>query len=147
MLLGHNGAGKTSTISMLTGLYPSTDGGAEILGADLSTELEKIRSFMGVCPQHDVLFELLTPEEHLDIFYEFKGGDARHKKDEINRLLTDVGVADKRHSMAYQLSGGNKRKLSVAIALCGGSRFVLLDEPTSGLDLSARRELWNMLRS
>jgi len=55
-------------------------------------------------------------------------------------------VADKSKSMAYQLSGGNKRKLSVAIALCGGSKFVLLDEPTSGLDLSARRELWNMLR-
>ena len=60
--------------------------------------------------------------------------------------MKDVGVADKRKAMAYQLSGGNKRKLSVAIALCGGSKFVLLDEPTSGLDLSARRELWNMLR-
>lgn len=57
-----------------------------------------------------------------------------------------MGVADKRKSMAYSLSGGNKRKLSVAIAVCGGSKFVLLDEPSSGLDLSARREMWNMLR-
>ena len=76
MLLGHNGAGKTSTISMLTGLYPATEGDAEVFGSDLRTELSNIRSLMGVCPQHDVLFELLTPEEHLDIFYEFKGGDS-----------------------------------------------------------------------
>jgi ABC-type multidrug transport system ATPase subunit len=75
VLLGHNGAGKTSTISMLTGLYPSTEGTAEIFGSDLNCDLTEIRSIMGVCPQHDVLFELLTPEEHLDIFYEFKGGD------------------------------------------------------------------------
>ena len=60
--------------------------------------------------------------------------------------MTDVGVADKRDTKSCQLSGGNKRKLSVAIALCAGSKFVLLDEPSSGLDLSARRELWNMLR-
>jgi ATP-binding cassette subfamily A (ABC1) protein 3 len=60
--------------------------------------------------------------------------------------MKDVGVDDKRNALAYQLSGGNKRKLSVAIALCGGSKFVLLDEPTSGMDLSARRQLWNMLK-
>jgi ATP-binding cassette subfamily A (ABC1) protein 3 len=131
---------------MLTGLYPATDGDADIFGSDLRSELSTIRSFMGVCPQHDVLFELLTPEEHLDIFYEFKGGDNAKKHDEIERLLKDVGVADKRTTKSVQLSGGNKRKLSVAIALCGGSKFVLLDEPSSGLDLSARRELWNMLR-
>ena len=100
VLLGHNGAGKTSTISMLTGLYYPTEGNAEIFGADLTEELDEIRSFMGVCPQHDVLFELLTPEEHLDIFYDFKGGDKALKKAEINKLLTDVGVADKRKSMA-----------------------------------------------
>jgi ATP-binding cassette, subfamily A (ABC1), member 3 len=146
VLLGHNGAGKTSTIAMLTGLFPATEGEVEIFGCDLKTQLTTIRSFMGVCPQHDVLFELLTPAEHLDIFYEFKGGDKTKKHDEIERLLEDVGVADKRDTKSCQLSGGNKRKLSVAIALCGGSKFVLLDEPSSGLDLSARRELWNMLR-
>ena len=102
---------------------------------------------MGVCPQHDVLFDLLTPEEHLDIFYEFKGADKTNKKSEIEQLLREIGVADKRSNLAKQLSGGNKRKLSVAIALCGGSKFVLLDEPTSGLDIQARRQLWNMLRA
>jgi len=62
-------------------------------------------------------------------------------------MLIDIGVADKKKNYAYQLSGGNKRKLSVAIALCGNSKFVLLDEPSSGLDIQARRQLWEMLRA
>lgn len=60
--------------------------------------------------------------------------------------MTDVGIIDKRNALASTLSGGNKRKLSVCIALCGNSKFVILDEPTSGMDLSARRQLWNMLK-
>ena len=92
-----------------------------------------------------MLFELLTPEEHLDIFYEFKGADKTNKKKEIEQILEDVGVADKKSELARKLSGGNRRKLSVAIALCGNSKFVLLDEPSSGLDIHARRQLWNML--
>ena len=138
-LLGHNGAGKTSTISMLTGLIGNTEGQASLFGIDMFNNMDDVRKMMGVCPQHDVLFDLLTPEEHLDIFYEFKGADKSNKKKEIEKLLVDIGVADKRKNYAYQLSGGNKRKLSVAIALCGGSKFVLLDEPSSGLDIQARR--------
>ena len=147
VLLGHNGAGKTTTISMLTGLINSSEGSANIFGIDMFSQMGEVRQMMGVCPQHDVLFDLLTPEEHLDIFYEFKGADKTNKKKEIESLLHDIGVADKRNSLASQLSGGNKRKLSVAIALCGNSRFVLLDEPTAGLDIQARRQLWNMLRA
>ncbi len=145
-LLGHNGAGKTTTISMLTGLIGSTSGEASLFGNDMFKQMDLVRKEMGVCPQHDVLFDLLTPEEHLEIFYEFKGADKTNKKEEIKKMLEDIGVADKKDNMAYQLSGGNKRKLSVAIALCGNSKFVLLDEPTSGLDIQARRQLWNMLR-
>lgn len=103
---------------------------------------------MGVCPQYDVLFELLTTEEHISFFYELKGAnpDPEVKKAEIEQLMEDVGVIDKRNALAYTLSGGNKRRLSVAIALCGQSKFVLLDEPTSGMDLTARRQMWNILK-
>ena len=124
---------------MLTGLINKTKGSATVYEKDLFEEADEVREFMGVCPQHDVLFDLLTPEEHLSMFYEFKGADKTNKRAEINKLLEDIGVADKRENLAKTLSGGNKRKLSVAIALCGGSKFVLLDEPTSGLDISARR--------
>mgnify|MGYP000874907180 CR=1 FL=1 len=72
-LLGHNGAGKTTTISMLTGLITSSEGNAKIYDKDLFEEMDDVRKFMGVCPQHDVLFDLLTPREHLEIFCDFKG--------------------------------------------------------------------------
>ena len=126
---------------MLTGLLAATEGEASIFGVDMFKEMNAVRKFMGVCPQHDVLFELLSVEEHLSIFYDLKGGDpnTKVKKAEIENLLVDFGINDKRNALAFTLSGGNKRKLSVAISLCGNSKFVLLDEPTSGMDLEARR--------
>lgn len=102
---------------------------------------------MGICPQHDVLFENLSPKEHLSVFYDFKGGDPALKEKEIADLIRDVGLTVDQDKKAGSLSGGNKRKLSVAIALCGGSKLVLLDEPTAGMDLGARRDLWNMLKN
>ena len=74
-LLGQNGAGKTTTISMLTGLINPTDGGAKVFNHNVFRDMDDVRKIMGVCPQHDVLFELLTCEEHLDLFYELKNGD------------------------------------------------------------------------
>ena len=146
-LLGHNGAGKSTTISMLTGLIPKSSGHGRIFEDDLFKQMDEVRHYLGVCPQHDVLFDLLTPEEHLDIFYDFKGGDPANKSEEMNGLIVDVGVAPDRVKQAGSLSGGNRRKLSVAIALCGNSRLVMLDEPTAGMDLSARRALWDMLKN
>ena len=146
-LLGHNGAGKSTTISMLTGLLSKSTGQGRIFDHDLFNDMDEVRTFMGVCPQHDVLFDLLTPEEHLDIFYDFKGGDPARKEEEIRGLIADVGVAPDKKKQAGSLSGGNRRKLSVAIALCGNSRLVMLDEPTAGMDLSARRGLWDMLKN
>jgi ATP-binding cassette, subfamily A (ABC1), member 3 len=74
-LLGQNGAGKTTTISMLTGLINPSKGRASAYGKDLKEDANEVRKFMGICPQHDTLFELLTPSEHLDLFFELKGGD------------------------------------------------------------------------
>ena len=94
-----------------------------------------------------MLFDLLTPLEHLDIFYDFKCKeqykDPFRKKEEIERLVYGLEIDNR---TAGKLSGGNQRKLSVAIALCGGSKFVVLDEPTAGMDLSARRQMWTLLK-
>ena len=146
-MLGQNGAGKTTTISILTGLFRSSKGEATAFNFNMFTEPERIRNFMGICPQYDVLFEFLTPIEPLNFFYELKGGNPELKEKEIAELITDVGLTIDKDKPAGTLSGGNKRKLSVAIALCGGSKLVLLDEPTAGMDLGARRALWDMLKN
>jgi ATP-binding cassette subfamily A (ABC1) protein 3 len=92
------------------------------------------------------LFDLLTVREHLDIYCDFKGLDSSNKNLRIEKIMKDVDVWKHRDTMAKSLSGGNKRKLSVALALVADSKLVLLDEPTSGMDLTARRRLWGMLK-
>jgi len=148
-LLGHNGAGKTTTISMLTGLIEpdSTDAESSVYGASVNNNMEGVRSKLGVCPQHDVLFASLSVEEHILLFAELKGYSATNANTEMNALTAQFHLSDRKDHLGSQLSGGQKRKLSVAIAVCGGSRFVVLDEPTAGMDPLARRELWDLLSS
>jgi ABC-type multidrug transport system ATPase subunit len=137
-LLGHNGAGKTTTIGMLTGMVPPTSGSAVVAGYDIRNDLPLLRQNVGVCLQHDCLFPQLTVLEHMIFFSKVKGFDATMTKEECEQeLLTaieDVALLEKRHSYSKDLSGGMKRKLSVAIAFCGNSKVVFLDEPTSGME-------------
>ncbi|OXA56781.1 ATP-binding cassette sub-family A member 3 [Folsomia candida] len=146
-LLGHNGAGKTTTISMLTGLFPPTSGTASIAGFDIHRDMDAIRRSLGICPQHNVLFDELTVSEHLEFFCLLKGMEKHLVDPEINRLLAAVGLESKRHEKSRTLSGGMKRKLSVLIALCAGSKICLLDEPTSGMDAGSRRNIWDLIQS
>jgi ATP-binding cassette subfamily A (ABC1) protein 3 len=108
-LLGHNGAGKTTTVSMLTGLIESTEGSAEIFGIDLFDKMDEVREFLGVFPQHNILFDLLTPQEHLEIFCDFKGVESNTKKDEISKMLTEISLQDHKNSIVQNLSEGSKR--------------------------------------
>ncbi|XP_076023384.1 phospholipid-transporting ATPase ABCA1-like isoform X2 [Genypterus blacodes] len=143
--LGHNGAGKTTTMSILTGLFPPTSGTAYILGKDIRTELSTIRKNLGVCPQHNVLFSMLTVEEHIWFYARLKGLSEEIVKAEMEQILNDVGLPHKRTSRTSTLSGGMQRKLSVALAFVGGSKVVILDEPTAGVDPYARRGIWDLL--
>ncbi|CAI8011248.1 ATP-binding cassette sub-family A member 3 [Geodia barretti] len=144
-LLGHNGAGKTTTISILTGLYTPTGGTAVINGYDIRSNMDQIRHSLGICPQHNVLFDRLTVLEHLKFFAILKGMQFGMIEGEVEHMLTDLEFQDKRDTIANNLSGGMKRKLSVSIALIGGSKTVVLDEPTSGMDPYARRATWDLL--
>ncbi|XP_066576495.1 phospholipid-transporting ATPase ABCA1 [Amia ocellicauda] len=143
--LGHNGAGKTTTMSILTGLFPPTSGTAFIYGKDIRTEMDAIRNHMGMCPQHNVLFNEMTVEEHIYFYARLKGRSSNEVKSEMDQMIKDVGLPHKRKELVKNLSGGMQRKLSVAIAFVGGSKIVILDEPTAGVDPYARRGIWELL--
>ncbi len=120
VLLGHNGAGKSTTIAMLTGLVPPTAGEAWVRGKRLTQEMGGIRQDMGLCPQHDTLWDDLTVTEHLELFGTLKGVAAARLKEEVARWIEEVGLGEKAHVEAGRLSGGMKRKLCLAMALIGG---------------------------
>ena len=143
--LGHNGAGKTTTISILTGLFPPSAGTAKINGLDIRTEMDTIRQSLGVCPQHNVLFDEMTVDEHLWFYARLKGREPDEVHEEAEKMIDDLVLRHKKNEISKNLSGGMQRKLSIATAFVGGSRTVILDEPTAGVDPYSRRGIWNLL--
>ncbi|KAF5301097.1 hypothetical protein FQA39_LY10916 [Lamprigera yunnana] len=148
-ILGHNGAGKTTLFNILTGLTSPTSGTAYVFGYDIrdSDDLDQIRRMTGVCPQHDILFDNLTPKEHLEFFAAVKGIAANTRDYEVSRTLKDIDLSDKADTFAKHLSGGQKRKLSVGIAVIGDPKIIVLDEPTAGVDPYSRRHMWSVLQN
>ncbi|CAH2037510.1 unnamed protein product, partial [Iphiclides podalirius] len=146
VLLGHNGAGKTTTISMLTGMVTPSSGSAIINGYNIVTETELARKSLGICPQHNVLFPDLTVAEHIIFYSRLKGVSRNKLQNEVDHFVKLLELEEKKDVVSKNLSGGQKRRLSVGVAMCGSSRVVLLDEPTSGLDPAARRSLWDLLQ-
>ncbi|GFX81500.1 ATP-binding cassette sub-family A member 3 [Trichonephila clavipes] len=145
VLLGPNGAGKTTLINILTGLYSPTSGTASVNGFDILTDGIKARRGFGVCPQHIVLYDALTVEEHLKIYAAMKGVQWKNLNEEVTRILNIVKLAELRTKEVEVLSSGMKRKLSLGIAIIGGSKVLFLDEPTLGLDVDSRRSIWDAL--
>jgi len=149
-LLGHNGAGKTTCISMLTGMLGVTSGNAIVNGKSILTQMADIREDIGVCLQHDCIFPQLTVKEHIRFFARVKGlyetNTYEEAESSVDSSIKDVALYEKRNTFSKDLSGGMKRKLSLAIAFCGNSKIVFLDEPTSGMDPFSRRFTWNVIR-
>ncbi|KAF7133560.1 hypothetical protein RHSIM_Rhsim09G0027600 [Rhododendron simsii] len=159
-MLGPNGAGKSSFIKMMTGLTRPSAGTAFVEGLNIQTEMERVYTSMGFCPQHDLLWETLSAREHLLFYGRLKNlkGPALHRA--VEESLSSVnllngGVADKQ---AGKYSGGMKRRLSVAISLIGDpkhaniihvnlsyNKVVYMDEPSTGLDPASRNELWKVV--
>ena len=145
-LLGHNGAGKSTLFNQLTGLLAPTSGDAFVFGKSIKEEMDEIRAMMGVCPQHDILWDDLTAAEHLRLFAQLKNVDTAGVNDEVDARLSDVGLERQRDVMAGAYSGGMRRRLSTAIAFTGNPRIVFLDEPTTGMDPVTRRQVWNLIQ-
>uniref|UniRef100_A0A8I3MRU5 ABC transporter domain-containing protein n=1 Tax=Canis lupus familiaris TaxID=9615 RepID=A0A8I3MRU5_CANLF len=146
VLLGHNGAGKTTMCCMLTGVLAPSSGWVYINGYDISCNVAQIRKSMGWCPQHDILFDNFTVAEHLYFYARLKGLSCHKCPEEVQRMLHVLGLEDKRDALSKFLSGGTKRKLSIGIALIAGSKVLMLDEPTSGMDAISRRAIWDLLQ-
>jgi len=145
-LLGHNGAGKTTTLNMLTGLLRPSGGDAILFGKSVSYDLPDVQNMLGVCPQHDILWQELTAREHLQIFAELKRIPKEEQEDQIAARLKDVLLVDAADKYAGTYSGGMKRRLSVAISAIGAPQVIYLDEPTTGLDPQSRREIWGAIQ-
>eukprot|EP00002_Diphylleia_rotans_P030496 TRINITY_DN6270_c0_g1_i4.p1 TRINITY_DN6270_c0_g1~~TRINITY_DN6270_c0_g1_i4.p1 ORF type:complete len:1633 (-),score=415.86 TRINITY_DN6270_c0_g1_i4:245-5143(-) len=146
-LLGHNGAGKTTTMSMLTGFITPTSGDAVIYNSSILNDIESIRENIGYCPQYNVLWDDLTVEEHIELFAALKGVPPHEQKQHVAERIKEVGLDEKLGSYSRTLSGGQKRKLCVAIAFTGGTKLIFLDEPTSGMDPFSRRAIWDLLQN
>ena len=141
-LLGPNGAGKTTTVEILEG-YRQRDGGeVEVLGADPWTAAPAHRERIGVVLQHSDLPALLTVRE---VHAMFAGYYARPR--DVDEVIELVGLTDKAGAQVKTLSGGQKRRLDLGVALIGDPELVFLDEPTTGFDPSARRTAWELVRA
>ncbi|MBP5605042.1 MAG: ABC transporter ATP-binding protein [Ruminiclostridium sp.] len=144
-LLGVNGAGKTTTIRMLTCLSVPTSGEAYIKGHSVTGEKAEIKRIIGISPQDTAVADNLTVRENLEFMAKVYGFDKKKASERVNEMLGMFGFGEVENSRAKTLSGGWKRKLSIAMAIIGEPELLFLDEPTLGLDVLARRELWRSI--
>ena len=165
-LLGENGTGKSTFVSILSGLINASGGEIrykintkknEDIGINITTPegINSFRKTLGICPQNNsILFDQLTVKENLEIFCLFKYDKTKNKEKthiefiekEVNDLLKKFDLENQKDHLAGGLSGGQKRKLCIAIACCGRSKVIILDEPTGGIDISSRKNIWNILK-
>ncbi|XP_053816341.1 ABC-type organic anion transporter ABCA8-like isoform X2 [Vidua chalybeata] len=147
-LLGHSGAGKTTLLNVLSGLSFPSEGSATIYNYKLSEmgDREEIRGMIGICPQFNTQFEVLTVKENLKTFAEIKGIKSKEVEREVQNILELLDISNIQDTQAEKLSGGQKRKLSIGIAMLGNPQVLFLDEPTAGLDPLSRHRVWSLLR-
>ena len=146
-LLGANGAGKSTTISLITSLLTKTAGNIEIYGYDLDKEPQKAKACLGLVPQEFTLNIFENCEQILLNQAGYYGISRKHAKSYAHSLLKQLGLWDKRKEMVRHLSGGMKRRLMIARALVHQPKLLILDEPTAGVDIEIRRSMWRFLKT
>jgi len=144
-LLGINGAGKSTTMGILTGEFLATSGSAFLGGYNIRENPDIVRRLVGYCPQFDALFDLLTGREHLKLYARIKGVPESSIAALVDAKISEMDLTQYADRSANSYSGGNKRKLSVAMAMIGNPQIVFLDEPSTGMDPVARRFMWKII--
>lgn len=146
-LLGVNGAGKSTTIKMLSCLTKPTDGRAYVEGYSIADDPWRVKSLIGVSPQETAVAPNLSVRENLEMMCGIYGMSKAESIRKIRQLTEQLGLGNILPKPAGKLSGGWQRRVSIAMALVSEPKILFLDEPTLGLDVIARRELWDVIRS
>ena len=144
-LLGVNGAGKSTTIKMLSCLVPVTSGDALLNGYSVVKDSQSVKQIINVSPQETAVAEKLTVRENLELIARIYGANKKQAKEKAQDMLDKFDMQEIAKSRAKTLSGGWQRRLSIAMALITEPEILFLDEPTLGLDVLARRELWRVI--
>lgn len=144
-LLGTNGAGKSTTFKMLSGDVLPSKGTALLGHRDVLTDQIAVRALIGYCPQFNALLPRLTCREHLELFARIKGISESNLECVVKDKIEELDLVEFENKRAGSLSGGNKRKLCVAIALIGNPPIIFLDEPSAGMDPVAKRFMWEVI--
>ena len=143
-LLGLNGAGKTTLINILSTQASPTSGNAKINDYDLISEKDKVRKIINISPQESAVAKNLTVKENLYLIATLY--DVENKDDKIKNIIAEFGLKEKEKVLCKKLSGGQLRRLSIALAIITNPKILFLDEPTLGLDVKARKLLWEIVK-
>ena len=146
-LLGVNGAGKTTTVQMLSCLIKPTEGDAFLMGKSICKDRGAVKNLIAISPQETAIAPGLRVEENLELICGVCKITGERKKEKITQLAKALNLTEVMGKKAGKLSGGWKRRLSIAMALITEPEILFLDEPTLGLDVLARSELWDLIRS
>ncbi|KAL0205102.1 hypothetical protein P9112_000409 [Eukaryota sp. TZLM1-RC] len=146
-IAGSNGAGKTTMVSALCGLFDPTAGNAYIRGSCIRDSMHDIYKLLGVCPQHDCVWNVISGRNHLRFYARIKGYHPDEIENIVDKALDSVGLTSAGDKLAGQYSGGMRRRLSLAIALLGyKNRVAMLDEATTGVDVSTASNIWSAIK-